>query len=52
MLCNRLDDQMRSYRDLEEEFRVALKIEASRYQQVHNNYTNYNDLNSDNNNYS
>lgn len=30
----RLEHQMKSYRDLEEEFRTALRIEAARYEQV------------------
>ena len=30
----RLDDQKKAYRDLEEEFRSALRIEAGRFQEV------------------
>ena len=35
MLGSRLAQQQKAYRDLEEEFRTALRIEAARYNQVH-----------------
>ena len=42
-LSHRLHTQQKAYRDLEEEFRAALRIEAARYQQVieHNFITFY-----------
>ena len=41
-LSHRLHTQQKAYRDLEEEFRAALRIEAARYQQViEHNFINF-----------